>query len=321
MEINEIQKATIKAIIGIFETGSLPSIKSYGIVTNIKGDTGGLTYGKHQTTLNSGNLYLLIKAYTEDSGADFAEEFKQYLDRLLYKDSTLANDKNFTDLLKKAAQDSDMRAVQDSFFERVYWQPAYETGVKMRLNKVVSYAILYDSFIHGSWARIKRETDRLYGDIFSIGEIQWIKKYNETRRNWLANASPILQRTVYRQDAFNSILRSDNWDLNLPMTVRNIMLTENNIRLGNDSITSEPMRVSAVPENVQRLLMLQSPMMEGEDVKTLQEMLDKYGLPVTKDGIFGPATAEAVRIFQQRNNLRVDGIVGPVTFNKLELLT
>ena len=50
----------------------------------------------------------------------------------------------------------------------------------------------------------------------------------------------------------------------------------------------------------------------GADVKTLQGKLG-----VSADGVFGRQTYHAVREFQDRNGLHVDGIVGPTTVEKL----
>lgn len=50
----------------------------------------------------------------------------------------------------------------------------------------------------------------------------------------------------------------------------------------------------------------------GNDVKSLQERLN-----LIKDGIFGPITQEAVKVFQSSNGLVPDGIVGPKTWSKL----
>lgn len=57
---------------------------------------------------------------------------------------------------------------------------------------------------------------------------------------------------------------------------------------------------------------------KGAEVKTLQSKLNSitpYGL--VEDGIFGDKTEAAVRDYQKRNNLDVDGIVGPKTWAKL----
>lgn len=51
---------------------------------------------------------------------------------------------------------------------------------------------------------------------------------------------------------------------------------------------------------------------KGEEVKTLQKLLD-----CEADGIFGKITQEAVREFQRKNNLTVDGIVGNATWKAL----
>lgn len=50
----------------------------------------------------------------------------------------------------------------------------------------------------------------------------------------------------------------------------------------------------------------------GEDVRTLQRILHLF-----VDGIFGALTEEAVKEFQSKNGLRVDGVVGEQTWNKL----
>lgn len=61
----------------------------------------------------------------------------------------------------------------------------------------------------------------------------------------------------------------------------------------------------------------------GRDVRTIQYFLNFLGffndrLPqITVDGIFGPATENAVRTFQREYGLTVDGIVGRATWNAI----
>lgn len=54
---------------------------------------------------------------------------------------------------------------------------------------------------------------------------------------------------------------------------------------------------------------------KGSEVRTLQSKLN-----LTEDGIFGPKTEEAVKDFQKKNNLIVDGIVDSETWNKLGVI-
>ena len=56
---------------------------------------------------------------------------------------------------------------------------------------------------------------------------------------------------------------------------------------------------------------------EGNITYLIQAMLICHSFDIDADGIFGPATESAVRKFQSRNGLSVDGIVGKNTFNKL----
>lgn len=56
----------------------------------------------------------------------------------------------------------------------------------------------------------------------------------------------------------------------------------------------------------------------GSDVRTVQEKLKRWGYYSGEvDGIYGAQTASAVRAFQKKNGLAVDGIVGTATSQAL----
>lgn len=57
--------------------------------------------------------------------------------------------------------------------------------------------------------------------------------------------------------------------------------------------------------------------MQGDDVRKLQEGLNQQGYGLTVDGIFGQQTQQAVRDYQSKNGLSVDGIAGPNTLGML----
>jgi GH24 family phage-related lysozyme (muramidase) len=66
-------------------------------------------------------------------------------------------------------------------------------------------------------------------------------------------------------------------------------------------------------ETTVRVLKLTAPIMQGEDVRQVQEALKRAGINIEPDGFFGNDTDKAVRQFQQQNSLTVDGIVGAGT--------
>lgn len=55
----------------------------------------------------------------------------------------------------------------------------------------------------------------------------------------------------------------------------------------------------------------------GTKVIKLQKLLNKFGLKVTVDGIFGASTFEAVKALQKKWGIKVDGIVGAQTYERL----
>ena len=56
---------------------------------------------------------------------------------------------------------------------------------------------------------------------------------------------------------------------------------------------------------------------QGESVKKLQRLLNQGGYKLDEDGIFGDKTMSAVRDYQKKNGLAVDGIVGNNTWSTL----
>ncbi len=309
--LTELQKKAAQAIINVFETGSV--LGRYNAVVFALGDPGGLTYGAKQTTLNSGNLHLLIKAYTEAEGALFANELRPYLEKLKNKDQRLNRDANLHSILRQAGQDPVMIREQNAFFDRVYWVPALNSAAAINVQTALGIAVVFDSITHGSWGLMRDRTTARFGSPSAIGEKAWIKRYVDVRREWLANHSiQILHLTVYRMDAFKKIIQTDNWDLNLPFTARTLVIDE-------DTLTPT---IVPPPFSEPRLLFLTSPLMTGADVREVQQALIDKGLNVGDDGadgIFGPATNAAVRAFQNRMNLVVDGIVGRATRSALGL--
>lgn len=56
---------------------------------------------------------------------------------------------------------------------------------------------------------------------------------------------------------------------------------------------------------------------KGSDVTELQKLLNKNGYGLDEDGIYGSKTQAAVKDFQKKNKLAVDGIVGKETWGKI----
>ena len=308
--LTRLQKQTAQAIVNVFETGR--PLGDYGKVTLLPGDTGHLTYGRSQTTLASGNLYLLIKAYCAAPEASYARPLSGYLDRLEAPDLSLDHDVLFRLLLQDAGEDPVMHATQDGFFDRVYWGPSVRGAEALGITSPLGTAVVYDSGIHGSWARLRDLTISSHGRPGQLGEERWVEAYVATRRDWLANHSNrLLHRTAYRMDAFRALIADRKWALRLPVRVHGVEIARTTFE------TAQPARPSA--EVATRVLSLRVPMLRGDDVRALQQALVAAGHALEADGMFGPDTAAAVRAYQASHDLVVDGAVGPATRASLGL--
>lgn len=72
------------------------------------------------------------------------------------------------------------------------------------------------------------------------------------------------------------------------------------------------------PETWQQLLITVQQGSQGDAVRGVQFILNtSFGYTLEIDGIFGPLTTEAVKDFQSKHGLTPDGVVGPLTWQKL----
>ena len=299
--ITATQAATAKAIVNLFETGEV--LGQYGNVTLIAGDTGHLTFGRSQTTLGSGNLALLLQQYCANHGARFATRLAPLLPRFAAIDHTLDNDHRLHNVLRASADDPVMRETQDAFFDQAYWQPAVRAAGKLGLGGPLATAVVYDSFVHGSWAAMRDRTTQSAGAPAAIGERAWIGAYVSTRRAWLENnARSDLRPTVYRMDAFKHLIDQGFWGLGLPLVVRGKEISP-------QTLAAMPTGCYDGPQPASRPLALQSPLLRGLDVRLVQLGLSDRGMEIQADGIFGQTSINVVKAWQARQGRPATGIV------------
>jgi len=311
IHFSDLQLATIDAIVSLFESNS-PA--RYDAVARSAGDAGGLSYGKHQAALVGGQLYRLIKMYCDTPGAKYADNFKTYLPAMEAGDRALDNDATLYALLKKAATDPVMQDVQDRYFRDNYMRPALQEVQTCGFVNALSCAVVYDSFIQGSWshgANIKGRTIAKVGAPTAANEKDWISAYLATRRAWLVSKGADLARSVYRIDALTALVTAGTWDLALPLPVSmtNYVFTLSAWDL-NAHLFSDPIfRVDPDHFGVVKARLAVAP--EGRD-RHVQSLMAALGLvdPVKGvDGRFGVTSANAFKAFQLSCGVPQTGVV------------
>lgn len=293
------QKKTAEAIVNLFETGEV--LGDYSQVTLIAGDTGHLTFGRSQTTLGSGNLHQLLQRYCMNAGSRFSGRIAPTLPRFAAPDFSLDSDLKMHNLLRASADDPIMREIQDAFFDEVYWQPAARASENMGITSPLGMAVVYDSFVHGSWKQMRDRATQQAGEVADIGEQQWVTAYVTTRRAWLASHSRSdLRKTIYRMDAFQRLIDQGYWGLNLPLVVRDK-------EISTATLFGTPPGCYEGPQPGTRILALQSPMQRGLDVRLVQLGLSDLGMDIKTDGIFGQTTVRLLKEYQSANGLLATG--------------
>lgn len=229
--INEREKLMCQAIVNVFETGTPRG--DYGKVTVMSGDNGGLTYGRSQTTLMSGNLYKLLKMYTEQEEIFdyqlFQNEIKIKLPAIKARLPELNHDTFLKRTLHILGESRIMRWTQDQFFDQVYWRPAADYSSRIGMTLPLSYAVVYDSFIHGGIGIVRRRFPEVPP---SKGgeEKKWVRAYVLARHEWLLNHRiELLNKTVYRTNTFKVLIAHGNWSLFAPLQANGVTIENHDL--------------------------------------------------------------------------------------------
>ena len=302
------QALAARAIVNLFETGEVRG--DYSAVTLLPGDTGRLTYGRAQTTLGSGNLHLLVSRYCATAGARFGARLRPWLPALAARSPTADTDQKLHNLLRASADDVVMRDVQDAFFDELFWEPAARAATRLGIRSPLGTAVVYDSWVHGSWAPLRDRTNAS-GTIAGLGEHDWVRRYVRNRRDWLGtHGNALLRTTVYRMDAFQRLIDQEAWGLQLPLVVRG-----HEISLG--TLCALPPNCYDGPQPGSRPLGVQSPLQRGLDVRLVQLALSDQGCDIRADGVYGTASARFIRAFQLTSELPETGIADAALIQRL----
>lgn len=294
------QKRTAESIVNIFETGHV--LGDYGMVTLIPGDTGHLTFGRSQTTLGSGNLAKLLRRYCEAPGALFGPMLTKYLPRFDARDTALDCDGVLHNILRASADDPVMRDTQDAFFDDTYWQPAMRAAAREGIVSPLGCAIVYDSFVHGSWKAMRDRCTGRIGSICDSDDSGWCSTYVEIRRDWLnCHARSDLRATVYRMDAFRRLIEQGFWNLELPIVVRGQEISP-------ASLAALPPGCFDGPAPGSRALAVSSPLMRGLDVRRAQLGLSLAGIDIRADGLYGQTSARCMKAWQAAKGFPATGV-------------
>ncbi|ATB43157.1 hypothetical protein CYFUS_008637 [Cystobacter fuscus] len=160
-------------ITGAFEGGKASTYQTK--------DKGIVSYGKHQATLASGTLGIIITQYVKQSSSEAAKGLARYKDKISKKDTSLRTDATFKKLLLEAANDPLMSTIQDSVFAENYWPTAEQGAKKDKLKTPLAFIMYYDTNIQGGLSKVREKTaEALKGKSYT--EAEFLTEFNHQRK-------------------------------------------------------------------------------------------------------------------------------------------
>lgn len=238
MSFSREDRLKAMAVVHIFETGR--PIGDYAACA-VLDDGAGISYGINQFTHRSGSLAAVVEKYLEIDGAIGREVIDERLPTLKKTSKVaigkLAADQQFKKALKAAAVTREMREAQEAVAFEKYLKPAIDECERLGFKLPLSLAVVYDSIVHGSWEKIRdrvrvtpsgvSETAKAVTLTTAADEKRWIISYVRLRHIWLRTV-PRLKKTSYRTEFFLRQMTLGKWELELPMIVHGVRLTNAN---------------------------------------------------------------------------------------------
>jgi hypothetical protein len=202
-------------------------------------DSGIVSYGKHQATLQSGNLERVLTAYFQRSSSPACHSLQQeYAARVKNKEESLRHDARFKELLLAAAGEEAMRQAQDAHFEQNFYQPTTTRARELGVKTPLGLACLYDARVQGGQGGLNRILELVAqklgspGPSDSVDEPTWIRAFLDEREAWLGRVADnkeqegklqdagFLRTSTFRVAELRKLLHSGNLNLAGEFTVR-----------------------------------------------------------------------------------------------------
>jgi hypothetical protein len=227
---------TIWAITSVFESGSPEGDAAAFQVL----DAGIISYGKHQATLASGSLHLVLQAYFQRSDTATSRALQQeYADRIGQRDESLRHDDRLRRLLLEAAAEPAMHEAQDAVFAKRFYQPAVDQARRHRVRSPLGLACLYDTAVQGGLLDVLAAvTERLGGVVGetssagTIDEATWLNIFLDERQKRLRRLADrfatagdrvnaeALQISTFRVVELRNLLQAGNLALTGKLNIR-----------------------------------------------------------------------------------------------------
>jgi chitosanase len=200
--------------IDVFETGRI--LGSYAAVGVLKGDSGHSPMVAARRRWGRGcssNCWMVIAR----SSAKYAAQLQPLA---VFRDFTLVGRCSGA---AQARRHRRFRHASDagSVLRQPLSRPACSDAAALGIVEPLGAAVIYDSRIQGGWTLLKQRI----GPVTSRGSKDWAQRYIALRKAWLSSLAPPLPSTVYRMDAFDSLMKLEKWNLDLPVTVHSVAIT------------------------------------------------------------------------------------------------
>ena len=226
------QRHIVDALVSEFEQGT--PAPDYCDVEAL-GDGRGYTVGRAGFTSADGDLLKFVRDYTAVAPGNPLARFLPQLERSARAESASTAGLAALPAAWRATCNRPLdRAIQDRVVDELYFNPALKLWRQLGLRTPLSLAALYDAMIqHGEGddpdgvpALVRSATARAGGTpATGISEARFLKAFLAVRRADLARASDPSTRAVWEQsvdrvDAFFYLLRTGQWQLAAPVSVR-----------------------------------------------------------------------------------------------------